>query len=77
MVIVLLSQVGKVLTVRAEWILNYFSPVSWTNLSIYKKGFGGVPMAYAFTMLLTGILVLILLIMHRQKEYSIEAMEEI
>ena len=34
-------------------------------------------MAYAFTMLLTGILVLILLIMHRQKEYSIEAMEEI
>ena len=77
LVIVLLSQVGKVLTVRAEWILNYFSPVSWTNLSIYKKGFGGVPMAYAFTMLLTGILVLILLIMHRQKEYSIEAMEEI
>lgn len=76
-VVILLSACVQYMPTNSGWILQYFSPVSWADLDIFTKDYGGVPLSYAFIFLIVGIGLLSVLIMRRQKVYNIESMEEV
>lgn len=57
--------------------LNYFSPISWSDITIIFQENTGVPLAYILSVLICGDILLAVLIMYRSRHYSIEAMEEI
>ena len=57
--------------------LNYFSPISWSDITIIFQENTGVPLAYILSVLIFGDILLAILIMYRGRHYNIEAMEEI
>lgn len=57
-------------------VIVYFLPMAWTNIEIFKREAGGVPLAYAVVMLCIGIVVFIALIMRKSKSYNIECQED-
>lgn len=76
-VIVLLSQLENLLPVNQSWGLQYFSPLSWVNLDVLLRDYGGVSLKYALIFLVLSIALLLFLIMQRQKSYSIDTVEEV
>ena len=52
-------------------------PVSWTNIALFVKEYGGISLSYAWIFLGIVSVVFIVLIMQKAKSYNIEAMEEL
>lgn len=77
LLIVLIRGIVDVLPVKYQRNLLYFSPVSWTDIEIFLRDYGGVPFWYAITFLCVVIILLIVLIMRKSKSYNMETMEEL
>lgn len=76
LLIVLMGILSEFVDVQAQRVLIYFLPMAWTNIEVFKRTVGGVPLAYAVSVLSIGSVVLIALIMRKSKSYSIECQEE-
>lgn len=76
LVMILMDTLLNLVDLRNARIMIYFIPMAWTDIVEFKKKSGGVPFAYAVTVLSIGIVVLIALIMRKSKSYSIECQEE-
>ena len=62
---------------EAYYRMLYWSPVSWTDISIFLKDVGGVPFWYALLFLIIADSILAVLIMIKAKSYNMEVMEEV
>jgi hypothetical protein len=76
LLIVLMGSFIYMVNLDVMRIVVYLLPMTWTNIDIFHQTSGGVPFAYAVTVLSIGIVVLIALIMRKSKTYSIECQEE-
>lgn len=59
-----------------DW-LQYISPITWTDLSVYSRNVGSISYGYVFSFLIIASVILVVLIIRRSKHYNIEAAEEI
>lgn len=74
--LVLMGGLLYMVDLRVSRILVYLIPMTWTNIDIYVKEAGGVPLAYAISMLCIGVAVFVVLIIRKSKSYNIECQEE-
>ncbi len=73
---VLMGVILNMVNLIVSRLAVYLIPMAWTNIDVFKRETGGVPFAYAVTVLCIGIVVFIVLIMRKSKTYSIECQEE-
>lgn len=76
LVLVLAGGLVNMVDIYVIRVLVYFLPMAWMNIDVFQRKDGGVPLAYAVSMLCVGIAVFVVLIMRKSKSYSIECQEE-
>ena len=74
--LVLMGSMLHMVNLHVSRFVIYFLPMAWTNIEIFQREAGGVPFAYAVSVLCIGIVVLSVLIMRKSKSYNIECQEE-
>lgn len=73
---VLMGGILNMVNLIVSRFVVYLVPMLWTDIDVYIRDTGGVPLAYAVTMLCIGIAVFVVLIMRKSKSYNIECQEE-
>ena len=74
--LILTGGISGLNTLNGSRLIVYFVPMMWTDIELYIKDSGGIPLAYAVTLLGIGIMVLIGLIIRKSKKYNIECQSE-
>lgn len=74
--LVLSGSILNLFLVEDARFLQYFIPMVWIRIRNFVSEYHAVSFSYAVSFLCTGIAILIALIMHKAKTYSMECQEE-
>lgn len=73
---VLSGSVLNLFVMEDVWFFQYLIPMAWTKIRIFVSEYHTVSFFYAVSFLCVGSAILIALIMHKAKTYSMECQEE-